>query len=111
MTQRQHARASPVSFAVNDVVFKAAPERQSKLHTKFTGPYVVQEKLAGNKFEIYDPSAQISEVVHADRLKRSDVKVAIPSPSPPPPVSSNTVSSTSTSTNAHYFLRSRVNSC
>ncbi len=28
MTQHQHAKASPVSFAINDVVFKSAPERQ-----------------------------------------------------------------------------------
>lgn len=45
MTQRQHAKATPVFFTINDVVFKSAPERQSKLYSKFSGPFLIQEKL------------------------------------------------------------------
>ena len=104
MTQRQHLHARPVTFQVNDVVFKSAPERQSKLCSKFTGPFVIQEKLAGNKFKIYEPSAQTSEIVHADRLKKSDVRVAAPTPSLLPPVSAPSVST------SPYFLRSRARS-
>lgn len=110
MTQRQHAKATPVSFAINDVVFKSAPERQSKLHSKFSGPFLIQEKLQGNKFKIFNPSAQTSEVVHADRLKKSDVRVPTSSPLPLVPVSSRSVSSTSLPSSSSYNLRSRANS-
>ncbi len=93
MTQRQHAKATPVSFAINDVVFKSAPEHQSKLHSKFSGPYLIQDKLQVNKFKIFYPSAQSPEVVHADRLKKSDVRVPTSSPLPLVPVSSRSMSS------------------
>ena len=72
---------------------------------------MIQEKLTGNKFKIFDPSAQMSEVVHADRLKKSDICVAMPSPLPLPPVSSSSVSSsTSLPSSSSYNLRSRANS-
>ena len=84
MLQKQHSKASPVPFQVNDVVFKSAPERQSKLNSKFFGPYVIAQSLHGNKFEILDISTGISEVVHSDRLKGSDViPPALASPPPP----------------------------
>ena len=94
MIQKQHATAHPVNFKVNDVVFKAAPDRQSKLCPKFSGPYIITEKLHGNKFKIFHSDNNTSEVVHSDRLKGSDVLAPPPSaalpvsstsaPSPPP---------------------------
>ena len=111
MTQRQHETATPVSFAIDDVVFKSAPERQSKLNTKFTGPFLIQEKLMGNKFKIFDPSLQTSEIVHADRLKKSDVRVTTTSPLPLSPVLPTSVSSSiSLPSSSPYYLRSRANS-
>ncbi len=87
MIQKQHAAAHPVTFKVNDVVFKSAPDRQSKLNHKFSGPYVITEKLHGNKFKIYNSDTQTSEVIYSDRLKGSDV---LAPPSLAPPVSSST---------------------
>ena len=108
MTKCQHAKATPVSLDINDVVFKSAPERQSKLHSKFTGPFLIKEKLRGNKFKIFDPSAQTTEVVHADRLKKSDVRV----PSSPllPFVPVSAPSSPTLCRSSPYYLRSRANS-
>ena len=75
MTQKQHTKATPLSLDVHDVVFKAAPDRQSKLAPKFSGPFIISEKLHGNKFKIHDPFLNKSEIVHADRLKRSTMLV------------------------------------
>ncbi len=81
MLARQHSKATAVSIAVGDTVFKAAPERQVKLTPKFTGPYIVKEQLHNNKFRIFDPAANSSEVVQVDRLKRANVP--LPSASTP----------------------------
>ena len=93
MLQRQHDRATPVSLEIGDTVFKSAPERQNKLNPKFSGPFLLTDRLHGNKFRVFDPACGTSEVVHADRLKRS--VIPIPTFSSPPPVP--------------YNLRSRAN--
>jgi len=50
-------------------MMKNVLERSSILAAKFTGPYLVAAKEHGNKFKIFDPNQQFTEVVHADRLK------------------------------------------
>ena len=113
MLLKQHAKATPVSFHKGDVVFKSAPERQSKLTPKFSGPFVITDSLHGNKFQIFNPANQISEVVHADRLKRSDILVPASSLPSSTPVSASTTASSPVSTTAvhvcPYNLRSRPN--
>ncbi len=104
MIQKQHATAHPVTFKVNDVVFKSAPDRQSKLNHKFSGPYIITERLHGNKFKIYNSDTQTSEVVHSDRLKGSDILVPT---SIPPPASSSTSAPTAP---CPYSLRPRAGS-
>ncbi len=70
MTQRQHLHATPIILDVGDSVMKRSPERSCKLAPKFMGPFLVTAKLHGNKFKVLDPSTSLSEVVHADRLKK-----------------------------------------
>ena len=84
MIQRQHDKATPVSFTVGDSVMKSAPARQSKLSPKFSGPYVISEQLHGNKFRIIDSVLNTSEIVHSDRLKKVDGTNTPPPPSPDP---------------------------
>ncbi len=50
---------------------KRSPERSYKLSPKFMGPFLVTAKLHGNELKVLDPSTSLSEVVHADRLKKS----------------------------------------
>ena len=106
MIQRQHMSATPVTLQVNDVVYKSTSERQSKLHPKFTGPYRVVEKLHGNKFKILCPETNTSEVVHVDRLKKSNVPVSIPSTSSHTPV--QTTQPTPVPISCPYNLRTRT---
>ena len=108
MLQRQHATATPVSFQKGDVVFKSAPERQSKLSPKFSGPFVITEVMHGNKFKIHNPDTQISEVVHSDRLKRSDILVPASSLPSSTPVSATTTDSSPVSASHTHNLRSRT---
>ncbi len=82
MLARQHSKATAVSIAVGDAVFKVAPERQVKLTPKFSGPFMVKERLHDNKFRIFDPALNASEVVKVDRLKRADVPLPSSSDSP-----------------------------
>ncbi len=70
MTQRQHLHATPITLDVGDSVMKRSPERSCKLAPKFIGPFLVTAKLHGNKFKVLDPCTSLSEVVHADRLKK-----------------------------------------
>ncbi len=70
ITQRQHLNATPIILDVGDSVMKRSPERSCKLSPKFMGPFLVTARLYGNKFQVLDPSTSISEVVHADRLKK-----------------------------------------
>ena len=93
MLHRQHAKATPVSFQKGDVVFKSAPERQSKLTPKFIGPFVITDSMQGNKFRIFNPATKTSEVVHSDRLKRSDILVPASSLPSSAPVSTSATTS------------------
>ncbi len=70
MTQRQHLHGTPIILDVGDSVMKRSPERSCKLAQKFMGPFLVTVKLHGNKFKVLDSSNSLSEVVHADRLKK-----------------------------------------
>ena len=112
MIQRQHTSATPVTLQVNDIVYKSTPDRQSKLNAKFTGPYRVIERLQGNKFKIFCPDSQISEVVHVDRLKKTNINVPV-TPSSTPPSSSSTShlpeqTTQPSATSSHYNLRARA---
>ncbi len=82
MLARQHCKATAISIAIGDTVFKAASKHQVKLTPKFTGPFVVKEYFHENKFRIFDPALNASEVVHVDRLKRADVPLPSSSDSP-----------------------------
>ncbi|XP_076033099.1 uncharacterized protein LOC143020554 [Oratosquilla oratoria] len=83
MVQKHQTKATPVSLKVGDTVFKLQPERKSKLAHKFSGPFLVTQKLHQNKYIIFDPSRNLSETVHPDNLKKT--KVAIPTFAVPPP--------------------------
>ena len=72
MIQKQHLLATPVSLSVGDKVMKRSPDRKCKLSPKFTGPFLVTEKLHGNKFKVLHEQSNTTEVVHADRLKKFD---------------------------------------
>ena len=74
MCARQHRRSSPVDINIGDSVMIRVPERNAKLAPKFIGPKLVVNKLHGHKFEILDPLLNTLEVVHCDRLKRTNVK-------------------------------------
>ena len=50
------------------------PDRNSKLEPKFVGPRLVVNQLHGNKVEVLDPWLNTLEVIHCDRLKRTNVK-------------------------------------
>ncbi len=67
--RKQHSQATPVHLDVGDSVMKRAPNPSCKLTPKFSGPYLLTAKLHGNKFKLLDPSTNVSEVVHVDRLK------------------------------------------
>lgn len=112
MIQRHHMSATPVTLQANDIVYKSTPERQSKLHPKFTGPYRIAECLYG-KFKILCPECNISEIVHVARLKKSNVSVS-PSTSTHMPVQTTQSSTTFTSesspvvTSCPYNLQTRT---
>ncbi len=69
MLRKQQSQATPATLAVGDSVMKRAPDRACKSSPKFTGPFLLTNKLHGNKFKILDTSNNTSEVVHVDRLK------------------------------------------
>ncbi len=83
---------------------KRAPDRSSKLSPKFSGPFVVTHRCHPNKFKILDPSNNVTDVVHVDRLKKvsfSFTPDTIPS-SPPADIPPDTHPSPS----HRYWLRS-----
>ncbi len=91
-TAKQHRNARPVSFQEGDTVMLAAPDRQSKLAPKFSGPYKITHVLGGNKYRIFNSDKDCHEVVHSDRLKPTTVAPKQGSSSPdasPAPVSSD----------------------
>ncbi len=70
MTQGQHLHATPIILDVGNSVMKRSPERSCKLAPKFMGSFLVTAKLHGKKFKVLDPGTSLSEVVHADYLKK-----------------------------------------
>ncbi len=70
MTHRQQLHTILIIHDVGDSVMKRSPERSCKLSPKFLGPFLATAKLHYNKLKVLDPSTFISEVVHADRLKK-----------------------------------------
>ena len=112
MTEKQHKKATPVTFKVGDTVMVKVPERRSKLSAKFVGPRLIVTKLQGNKFEVLDPSLNTLEIIHSDRLKRTQVEIdcnlgeasPITNATRLTPAPSNTPSNTPTHT---YNLRKR----
>ena len=74
MTSQQHRRSSPITIKAGDSVMVKVPERNSKLSPKFVGPRLVTKQMTGNKFEVFDPWLNTVEVVHSDRLKKTNAK-------------------------------------
>ena len=74
MSAKQHKVSEPVTLQVGDSVMVRVPDRHSKLSPNFVGPRLVVTKLSGNKFEILDPLLNTLEIIHSDRLKRTQVK-------------------------------------
>ncbi len=68
-TAKQQRSARPVTFLEGDAVMLAAPDRQSKLSPKFSGPYNITHVMGGNKYRIFNSDIACQEVVHSDRLK------------------------------------------
>ncbi len=79
---QQHKRAFPISLEVCDSVMIRVSERESKLSSKLMGPLLVTQHLGGHKFEVWDPCPRSSEIVHADRLKRTSAELEEGEPSP-----------------------------
>ncbi len=104
MLHKQHAQATPVTIQVGDFVMKRAPDRSCKLSPKFSGPLLDTSRCHPNKYEILDPSNNVAEVVHVDRLKKVSASFTpdtIPS-SPPADLSTSDTRPSSHS----YWLRS-----
>ena len=74
MTSQQHKRSSPIHIQPGDSVMVRVPERSSKLSPKFVGPRLVTKHVSVNKFEIFDPLLHTLEVVHCDRLKKTNAR-------------------------------------
>ncbi len=66
MLHKHHAQGTYVTIQI----MKRVPERSCKLSPKFSGPFLVTSRCHPNKFKILDPSNNITEVVHVDRLKK-----------------------------------------
>ena len=77
MIKVQHSRAKPVTLQKGDKVMLLDPVKESKLAPKFKGPYVVQEKIHGNKCIIMDPTTGTMDSVHVDRLKHVSSSISI----------------------------------
>ncbi len=68
-TAKQHRSARPVTFLEGDEVMLTAPDRQSKLSPKISGPYNITHVMGGNKYRIFNSDKACHEVVHSDRLR------------------------------------------
>ncbi len=66
MIVNQNKRAIPVNINQGNTVMIQQPERKSKLSPKFVGPYRVVRYVHGNKFEVVEPSSNVTLVVHTD---------------------------------------------
>ncbi len=54
----------------------AAPERQSKLSPKFTGPYHTTQVMGRNKYQIFNEDRDIFEIYLSDSLKQTKAETA-----------------------------------
>ncbi len=67
------------------------PERESKPSPESVGPRLVTQHLGGHKFEAWDSSSRSSEIIHADRLKRTNAE---PEEDEAPPVEASDTGTT-----------------
>ncbi len=51
------------------------PDRISKLSPKFSDPCSVVRQLHGNKFEVHDPLLNTAEIIHIDRLVKTNAQI------------------------------------
>ncbi len=110
MMAQQHKRATPINIQKGDTVMVQVPMRNSKLAPKFVGPRQVVGERQGNKFEVWDPYLDVTEVIHSDRLKKTraiDLKLTTDAYVPKNPPSSSP-SSNNTNIQHRYNLRSRT---
>ncbi len=105
MLGKQHSQADPVYLDVCNSVMKRAPDRSCKLTPKFSGPFLLTAKLHGNKFKTLDPSTNVSEVVHVDRLKKVSASLT-PATEPSPPSPTDLPSPPDLQSSHRYWLRS-----
>ena len=75
MAETQHKRADPIVLEEGDIVMMLESERHNKLHPKFSGPFVITNKAYGNSFEVLEPMKKTLQIVHADRLKKTQLEV------------------------------------
>ncbi len=102
--RKQHSQVTSVHLVVGDSVMKGAPDRYCKLIPKLSVPYPLTAKLQDNKIKLLDPSTNVSEAVHVDRLKvsASFTHAAVPSS----PSSTDLPSETDAHPSQCYRLRS-----
>lgn len=106
MMAQQHKRATPVTIQVGDTVKIRQPDRISKLSPKFSGPCSVVRQLHGNKFEVHDPLLNTVEIIHSDRLVKTNAQINSSSESTAPNQVTNQ-NTNKTSKKHRYNLRSR----
>ncbi len=105
---KQHKKATPVNIKQRHIVMVHLPDRNNKLFSRFTGPRYVLRRRHGNKYEVYYPVLNKSEVVHSDRLKVTQAS-AHTSCDDRATTSIADGNENTTNTSAHsYHLRSRV---
>ncbi len=75
MASQQQRRSSPVNIRVGESVMVQVPDRQSKLAPKFVGQRPVVNQIQPHRYELFDPWLNTIEVVHSDRIKKTDIKV------------------------------------
>lgn len=107
MMAQQHKRATPVTIQVGDTVKVRQPDRISKLAPKFSGPCSVVRQLHGNKFEVHDPILNTVEVIHSDRLVKTNAQISSSSLESTTPNKVTNQGTTNPSETHRYNLRSR----
>ena len=77
MAEKQHKYAAPIILDVGDVVMVQESDRTNKLHPRFSGPYIITSRAYGNAFELLDPDKRTLQIVHNDRLKKTNLDVGM----------------------------------
>ena len=77
MAERQHKNATPIILDVGDIVMVQESERTNKLHPKFSGPYIITSQAFGNAFELLNPERKTVQIVHNDRLKKTNLDIGM----------------------------------